>query len=564
MPNGSSKRSSRSGDALDAPAGQKTTYYAHGLTVKCEHASPEASGAEVSLKRTSRHRTRFEVVPDADDGTDVVDIFYEGSASLHGPKKLKSVGGNEYRLPCAFPEEENTSDPFADADFWNEIGKSRSYVVKGLREDLEVTVYSPHEYEFALEFPALGSISRGRKVSTDLKKRPEKGYKRETTTETTDKWETWNPRSGEQRSAEVTQTQSSDPSVPGEVELEADAQLAGPSVSYRVDGRSVSLDVLELIGGILELGQKIVEILETIQDNVPKVGWYFEADLSIMEGSMVLAWGMKEHSDHRAYLWMGADLGVDVLGVDLELGVGVEAAGTGVQVFGKIAGTLGVALSCQRPSPDWEASIGLPLETTITGGLGLRAEAPAGIRVEGTVETSLVINGTLDVGSSEGLSISTGIEWTGIEANMTAEVGFFGSWGSAQRTETLVGSTNLGRWEWPGGKQYQPVRTSRARTKEILAERFSKGWNIEVWNREGPDLGPNEMAERITPHLDKKPIARDEKTIEALGFEINNHFEEQFDGEMYLYQFDNFCLGELRLILDGYIDPLQECKKKVA
>jgi len=569
-------------------------YRAHPIRLYCEHKAPGSKN-----RRSTTCRDLFEVVPDASDGVDKVYLIYGGDKKLTGPENLKRVrddaGDQAYELPCEFPDDLK-EDSFTKLAFWDALGKSQSYALKGLEKDIEIKVYPPHQYKFELSFPPLRKVSGGSKITTH-KKGVEEEYKKVQEVKTTVEKQSWEPWNGNvQHTQKVTETTTRtesplDNSAQIEYKLDGEKKKSvgapGP-IKYSVDGVAVQLDVLKIIGAILELGSKILEMYRKVRDSVPKVGWYFEADFQLMQGAVVLAWGWKEHRDHRAYLWMGASLNINILAVSVEIGVGVEGFSFALQLFGKIDGTLSVSMKSQRSSPDMDKSFGVPLEAQIKGTLGLRFKVSYAAKAEGTVETALKISGQMKIDTEEGPSMKTNMTWTGIAAVVTASVGPAGVFGQKKKSVTLIEKTNIGAWKWPDGEPYEPVRIPQSEIESIMKDTFTKGLNVRVrkpvtkhvpvvdWvvdtEHEGTEvMHIEDVVNRIATQFDKKRILRDRKTIEALAHDIRQALDQRANvtdewgpNSLSLDSFEEFCDGELLLILEDYIDPMEECKGKIA
>jgi hypothetical protein len=530
---------------MDVRPSQNNQFRKDPLRVYCLHQTDEGE------KRSSLQANPFEVVPDGRDVGDVVYLVYEGEKELRGPQGLDLIseesGKKVYALKCTY--EGRLEKSFTSRDFWKSLQSATVAKVKGANRDIEIKTYSPDEHRVSFSFPSLRSVSGGKKIRGDTEKK-EGGKEEDSTNKTERKKSAWASWEG---------LEPPDPPVP---------------IQYTVNGEPVESDVMESAESVLELGKRVLKMYRTVRDAVPKYGWYFEADFQLMQGVFVLAWQWREHHDHRAFLWVGAMLDLEILSLGVEIGVGVEGFGFALQLFGRINGSLGVTASLQRPSPDVEGKFEIPLDSTIKGLLGVRFDAGGFAEATGKFVTALEFSGRLAVDTEGGTSIESGIVWTGIAGIVVGSAGWGGAFGQKKTKKhvTLVDKSDLGTWEWPGGSTYKPTRVSHSKMKSIIKDNLTEGWSddAQVETDDGERVETDILVDAIAEKIDGRGILKDEKTIEALSHNIRQRLENMehggiFESDALSYrQFNTFCEYELPGMLNSYVDPMAEAKKEMS
>jgi len=523
---------------MDVRPSQTNQFRKDPLRVYCLHQTDEGA------KRSSQQANPFEVVPDDEDTGDVVYIVYDGEKELKGPEGLELVsqenGRKAYALECTY--EGGLEKSFTSRDFWKSLKSATVAEVEGVDRNIRIKTYSPDKHRVSFSFPTLGSISGGRKIGGEEEEN-EHGKKEDNKNKTKGKdsdWEAWEG------------LELPDPTVP---------------IQYSVNGEPVESDVLKQAESVLELGKRILKMYRTVRDAVPKYGWYFEADFQLMQGTFVLSWQWREHHDHRAFLWVGAMMDLEILSVGVEIGVGVEGFGFALQLFGRVNGSLGITANLQRVSPDAGGKLKIPLNSKIEGLLGVRFEAKYFAEATGKFLTALEFSGRLSIDTDGGASIETGIVWTGIAGVVVGSAGPYGVFGQERKKVTLVDKSDLGMWEWPGGSTYEPTRVSRSEMRSIIKDKLTEGWfddaRVEKVNGERVETGV--LADKIIEKIENRNILKDKKTIESLSHEIRQKLEKrEADGALSYVDFKWFCENELIQMLSNYVDPMSKAKREMS
>lgn len=538
-------------------------------------------------RRCVANTNTFEVVPDStgkDAYKDEVMILSRTATSLQTngkslEKKEDEFGMHAFQLKC--DQDFKLVPAFWDIEFWKGLVKPNEYPVSGLPKSLTVKCYRPDLFKLQIKFPAFRKWSGGTKVESEASqflnevknRRPKTAsyweYKKEKEGWHLNKW----PKP-----------------------LSSDAP-----VTFVRNGAEVKVAFLKAVGAVVALEDKLSVIISLIQKNVPKVGWYFEWENQLLQGTFVVEWGWKEYKDHRAYYYVGAMIDMKLIDLHMEIGVGISGFAYAIQIFGALSGGVTLSVKISRYSPDGEAEFSLPFGAEIIGSLGARAQAGCFVKLEGTVETGIKLeDGALKFNQNEGWSIGFAIKWSGITGKLKVSAGPAKKEGvdedgqeqldmhnapkemEENKSQTfereIIGSSDLGKWHWPDANaEYSPPVIPREDLHKMMTKMLTEGDDIRVKTKTGL-LGLNEymkmenVAKAIEDRIhDRNDIRKDPKTAEALVFDIRKKLEnliyEKDSGLSFAHmEMDRFELfrkgGELSGILDKYIDPMQEIINK--
>ena len=544
------------------------------LFVYCSH--------KVDGKRRAAGNTNtFEVVPDnkgKDAYKDEVMILSRTAKSLQSnggnlQKKEDEYGMNAFLLKCE--QDFKLVTNIISGDFWKGLKEPKEYPISGLPTQLTVKCYRPDIYKLQIKFPAMRKWSGGYKVESEksqfineLKNRRPK---------TASHWEYKKEKTGWHIGK-----------CPMPISSEAPLNL------IRNDTQ-INLKFMETVGAVVELGNKISDIISFIQKNVPKVGWYFEWENQLFQGTFVVEWGWKEYKDYRAYYYFGLNIDLKIIEFKMEIGIGVSGFSFKVQVYGSITGGVSVSAKVVRYSPEGEAGIELPFSAEIVGALGARVQVGCFVKLEGSAETGIKIDdGALKFHPDDGISASCMLKWTGIVGKFKVSAGTAKKEGVEEKKKEidlknepkemdekveqafeheLIGSATLGKWEWSSKHkpEYNPPVMPREDLHKLLLKKLEEGDNIRV--KTGKNIvglyayiPMNDVAKEIEKRIHlRNDIKKDPKTMEAIVFDIRNTLEDLMKKSgfhhthMESQQFNNFLdNGKLKEILDGNIDPFQE------
>ncbi len=552
------------------------------LRLDCDHTYEDR-------QRVAEDGQLFEIVPDFDKkNTDEVKIYYQGDKnpppeSLTVIRKRDNVqeqikgvwpgyGGKfkkyEFKGLYAKPD---TLNPLKK-EFWKNISEPEEYQVKGLPKDLKVCVYHPHKWKIEIKFPPMRGIKEGYKLEKNTSKtdNTEKSFLKAEKNRT------------DTRGILSTESSSSVTATPGGIgaSYKEDTTVGKrvKAITLERDSVSVDIDVLKWIGAVIEIANKTYGIIKEIKDSVPKIGWYCDFDLQFMQGTIIFEWGWKEYKDHRAYYWISSTLNFEFISIRCELGAGVSGYSFKAQAYVFVSGAVSAAARFERISPDTDLQFSLPITGLIEGGFGARCEAGFSLIVlKGEAKTGFQIEAKLKINSEKGFSVDGTLEWTGAKLTLEGSVGIGSVNGTKKKEFTLLDKQTIGSFYWPEEKQYNPKTITDDRLKTILTDKLCEGLNVKVRLPSGSLFVPDiiHSTEQIADDLVRmirirKDIRKDEKSMEGLAHDIraslNNLNVERFGRDyIHLDRFQFFLFeGELKRILDKYIDPCLEIQKRLS
>lgn len=548
------------------------------ILVRCDH---DADGAQ----RGAKNKDRFEVVPDLKVGKDRVSVLYRDSEKPSPASIVVTCGSTKttvnqsqdngyarYDFDASFKGAALRN--ILDASFWKSFVAPTEYKVTGLPKPVTVASYRPNKWKLSIEMPPM----RGYKVGSKLEKETTvtstpSGPVRSTKKTVTLEREVTGWKKKKALTTTSTETVGANP-APYVSNDKLKSGSAGFPIKLTCDGNQLTDEVstFNTILGIVAIANQMFSILAAIQDKVPKVGWYYEQNIQLFQGTFSLEAEMKEYTDHQAYLALKGNFDYVLIGLSVEVGVGVEGCGFKAQIYASINASLTISLSIERISPAGAVAVQVPLVFNATGAIGARFEAGNFVKLDASFETGVEISGTFEIHMEKGVSLAGGMKWTGISGKVTASVGPGGAMGSYVSKQTLVNEKDLGSFKWPD-KPYAPPYAGRSTIKSALLDKLTDGLNVRVFKPSGSAFIPDEewpidkIAETLTAKIDgRTDIRRDEKSIEGLAHDIRQRLDvigkrdwarDWIDDKTFL----NFVNVELDKIMTAtYIDP---CKQLV-
>lgn len=533
----------------------------------------------------------FEVVPDnigKDAYKDEVMILSRTATDLQSngknlEKKEDEFGMHAFLLKCE-QEFKGVTPNILKGDFWSGLVKPKEYPISGLPSPLTIKCYRPDIYKLQIKFPEMGKWSGGfqqqasaSEVINSVKQKKPVKFERSPLT----KSKGWDLKTWPER-------------------VHSDKNII-----FQRNGALVDAKFYEYVGAIIVLANKLSQIVSFVQDNVPKIGFYFAWECQVFQGTFVVEWGWKEYKDQRAYYYIGVNLDVKIIEVKLEIGVGVSGFAFKIQIYGALNGSVTLSAKLCRYSPEGEAELSIPFGAEIIGSLGARAEAGCFVKMEGTVETGIKLeDGAFKFKENEGVSIGCTLKWSGLVGKLKISAGTAKKSGieenrspaevakegreeirpyetdekaSSTYEHELIGSSDLGKWQWPDPKaEYNPPVIPREDLHKMLVKKLTEGENIRVKIGEGWVLNRYMDMDKVAKEIEDKihernEIRKDPKTAEALVFDIRNRLEEiihEIDSGSHLAnmskeRFELFLNGgELKRRLNKYIDPIQDIINK--
>lgn len=239
-------------------------------------------------------------------------------------KNGQEGGTPRYTLTCRAPSPDLA---LLRKSFWQKLQEPKVYRIVGIGDSpFKVKAYCPDRYTLATDFPAMRGISGGIKIE----ERSENVTAEEQKVTATVQKTSWAPT---HQQLDAVGAKVEDGPDGTDVSRETTSETAPTeAVRIRRNGHYVEANVAKLASSGLQLAAQIQEMMTLVQDNVPKFGWYFEASVQVMQGTLSLKWGWPEYAksekEHKAFYWLALNADVAILQASLELGVGARGLGS--------------------------------------------------------------------------------------------------------------------------------------------------------------------------------------------------------------------------------------------
>lgn len=541
--------------AADAPATSQSGGVLPGVTITSPGHIVEREAPRVEPRRAVRdwrfecshhtsaaardlieHQSRIQVVPDKGELSDVVKIhikdeLHRPPPALHAgstqiPKSGSSEGYDVYDFEARYRGDVDQT-AFILPRFWSAYMERTTYQVQGAPSSISVEVFNPRQYKFEFKFPAMKGMKYGSKLQKDVqvegRRLVAKGeYK-----------ETWKrEESGWSPSTLVLNKRETSDKEPNAASGKPKKALFD-SIAFYVDSTKREVAILDLIGAILNTAKSIQDIVEAIQENAPKVGWYMQFELQLMQGQLAVEWYWKEHTNHQVFQYIDVNLQLTIASLTFELGIGISGLGFKAQVFAQVSGELTVSLDGRRDDPSWAPGVALPAKATFKGAIGARFEAGNFFKAEGKGETGIEFAVEVGVNRGQGrmLALDAGIDWTGIKVSAVVKGGLFGL--GAERTweRVIAGPAHLREFHWPKPEPYAPARMSRDAIRNVVLGVITEGLDVRVIReREGwfsdEHWTAEQIADAIADRMDQhRTFSRRAKVVEGIAHAIRQDLD---------------------------------------
>ncbi len=495
--------------------------------------------------RVVENATVFEVVEEESKGDgpdDLIKILYRNDESPP-PVKIEYTGGSvdstgfesdgahrRYSLPGSYSGYSGTN--VFNSEFWTSFVRPYSYDVFGLKNPLKINSYYPHKWEFSLSFPSLmDDYKSGRNLAGRLKKQEEVKKK-------------------------------SDPAQP---------------IVLKRDDTEISCDTLATLTPIIKYIDEFIKLLEKAQGYVPKVGWYFDLTLAVMEGKFIGAWEWREYRDHRAYTWLSLDVDLCLFSISLELGFGIHCPVAEAMLYVKISGSVKVQHTLERISPDDELEQKIGFEGEIPVEAGARVKASDIIKIVGKIESGFVAKVHVFVNTEKIPGIKGDTKFKALTGVFLYNIGPGGKYGMGEtKKHKFLPDHHLGGFSWPSEEEkYSAPYLSDAEIRGVLKRVFTEGWNIRVFTvvessfrrdeRWSLDKMVAPIVKAIGSHDD---LRQTHMIIESLAYRIRKRLDiigtrpgrDWIDAERYRHFIEQ---GELDELLLDIKDPVAVMAKRI-
>lgn len=378
-----------------------------------------------------------------------------------------------------------------------------------------VEVYNPDQWELKLKVPPLKSLSTGRRLSRNSK--GEQKDHRHTEVQSTDAFT--GSQNSTSHSSETTTSGNSVSTRQSSTASATDANTGtsvsvshsrsvratalkdvvfvnaqqGYSVSVQKDTRPpaekaldyvtlerntarLDLDVLKFIGIAIDLTKKIHKLKSAIRNGVPEVGWYWDVNVSILEGELACGWGWQEETGPGVYYSCGLGAELTLLSVNGSLGAGIDNLIATAQAVVELTGEITAKVE--------------PAEIRIGG-----SESSPETRELGEVGGSITLDAYAELEAGGIVSMKAGARSTFLDAKMKAkwsrrenyyidgELEFEGvtlyyetsTWYGQieEKSVDLMGSRTLGRFRFPKGDDPEPEDIdTRDALRQVVEQKF--------------------------------------------------------------------------------------------
>ena len=427
-----------------------------------------------------------------------------------------------------------------------------SYIIMGIqRPTPRVDVYCPDEWEFKLSLPPFKAIKQGAKI-TGAKETtgkvalpPAKGD--DTTAVATSSISGW--QDNYNKSAAnfyYNRDKIIGAQKQGSGTLTAQSALKG--ISLKRNGVQIKpAEMVYTIISLLKTGQQVLDVIKMIQDMVPKVGYYLEAELQLFQGEFKLGWGRKEYRAWQTYSWIHGGIDFTLLNYTFEAGAGAEAYGVVAQIYINTNVKLALALKGGVTGPE-SGNIEVPLTRTETFSAGARFEAGKYFELGASITSGFSGQIAIEFSWNDndtGWKLTGTLKWLGLTADFKAGAhagGFRAKWSKSYK---VIDEMSLFTIEFPKEEKYQPPVMTDDEVKNRIIEEF-EDMDLEI--KEGTSL--KILAHRMVASMAGKPIKRTPKNIEALVKEVHSVLLEKYathNGLLY-----SIFGGEYELTTDNF------------
>ncbi len=476
------------------------------ITIGCDHA------------RVFKLKDAYAVVPSASALTipykDNVKITYKGPnppASINVSGIGEISGGGTFTVPCELNPnkwyQDNDKDTSAKVKFLKETlynlltrvftyAQTKSYSVSGLPvPPITLKICNPEQWKLTINLPPTTSYKVGTKLgATDganvqsfTQEKTSKGKDADGKSVITTESIGTRVVSTDKKTGASTYEQK----LPGEKKFDSYSPLDAKSNSADEDTSKsetikftrnkavVEFSAMNAIKSAISLYNFVHELLNAIEDNVPKVGWYMDADCQILQGKVDVEWYWKESpKDERVYYYLSAKGTWTLIQAKIEFGFGIKNCLVTAQLFVSISGSIPVTLQIVQDSPDGATKGVAQISGTITATIGARAEVAKIVKAEINASAGIVVAGTflMDPESATGIRVTADVNFTGIIGTITWSV-FDGGGGGAkkkvssvdagQKTSQLMAPKLLTRWEFPSRNPINSFLSDRVNDDDL-------------------------------------------------------------------------------------------------
>lgn len=346
-----------------------------------------------------------------------------------------------------------------------------------------------------------------------------------------------------------------------------------PPISLKRNGVLVDVDILQVIGVLINLKKSIQDLITLIKKfQSIKAGWYMDLSADFMDGKIQVDWGWREDKTWEAYYYAALSLELKLFSVEAEIGVGVEVDGAGAQLCAGINGELSYEIKpIERLAPSSKPTRDISLGD-VTGSLtaGVYARVKAGSALSITAAGEAPIKVTVAMKWKESGEFGSDIEL--ISEGLVVSFKVKGLVSFKPQKATLIEGGTLGSFHFPSE---HVAHTEQYTTKDMVAEaiksKFDDGWwpiifyNSITYMEEGLFWGENKVtqdfdvasdtiAKLVAAKIwrDRDSLEMDADTIDGLAQSIRKACEQL--GQR--FGRDKVSLDQMRTYLNGPFETI--------
>jgi hypothetical protein len=251
------------------------------------------------------------------------------------------------------------------------------------------------------------------------------------------------------------------------------------------NGLAITFDGLKSIEGVLDLTKKIRGLFKALKNSVPQVGWTWDLDFKVFEGSLELGWGWREAKGSGVSYAMTLEASLVLIEATGSLGVGVSSGGPGssLSASAKLVGELSGSIAAKAGPLEFiidgvKEDKGAFDLLTATGevkvALKFTVETGDVFRVVGGAKATLLsVEAVVKAGGDQGMAVEIEGKAGGIE--IFYEVKVFGI--PKKKKLTVMDPVKLGKFTLPGpGDTSSGEYTTRDQVKDKAESLLSEGW----------------------------------------------------------------------------------------
>jgi hypothetical protein len=307
-------------------------------------------------------------------------------------------------------------------------------------------------------------------------------------------------------------------------------------LTFKLDGAPVELNPLKFIGSTLSFVSNLVGLIQTIRDYVPSVGFYFDLELKILEGTIGVELGWTERREPRlltaaepemppydATLWFGAAAKVTIFKIKAEVGFGLKW-GSAVKAcaFFAVSGEISLDLSFKTKAAR-PISLG-PLIGKLECELGVMAEAGKYVEMKAALKSGFSANLFLELGTGafataasyvdadvsakfklDQVKFRLKLDWEGVKADYYISVSIGGVLGcdAGGHDVQIVEPMTLKELEFPSVEEYAPESLTVDQITEILKQAIRGFWgDVSV---ERSEWARDRIAHEVVKEIARRP-----------------------------------------------------------